>query len=120
MVWLESHRREIEAGKLVVFLLDECHLLWGDVCGYVWGKTNERIELPIVSDRQRQTYFGALNYCSKQFLVKAYPTANSENTIDFLKYLLAPLFRATHCCVLGRCMYTLDGDNLSFVKSLKP
>ncbi len=87
MVWLESHRREIEAGKLVVFLLDECHLLWGDVCGYVWGKTNERIEVPIVSDRQRQTYFGALNYCSKQFLVKAYPTANSENTIDFLKYL---------------------------------
>lgn len=87
MAWLESYRREIEAGKLVVFLLDECHLLWGDVCGYVWGKTNERIEVPIVSDRQRQTYFGALNYCSKQFLVKAYPTANSENTIDFLKYL---------------------------------
>lgn len=87
MAWLESHRDEIEAGKLVVFLLDECHLLWGDVCGYVWGKTNERIEVPIVSDRQRQTYFGALNYCSKQFLVKAYPTANSQNTIDFLKYL---------------------------------
>ncbi len=43
-----------------------------------------------------------------------------ENTIDFLKYLLAPLFRATHCCVLGRCMYTLDSHNLSFVKSLKP
>ena len=54
MAWLESHRREIEAGKLVVFLLDECHLLWGDVCGYVWGKTNERIEVPIVSDRQRR------------------------------------------------------------------
>lgn len=87
MAWLESHRQEIEAGKLVVFLLDECHLLWGDVCGYVWGKTNERIEVPIVSDRQRQTYFGALNYSSKEFVVKAYGTANSENTIDFLKYL---------------------------------
>jgi len=70
MTWLESHRQEIEAGKLVVFLLDECHLLWGDVCGYVWGKTNERIEVPIVSDRQRQTYFGALNYSSKEFVVK--------------------------------------------------
>lgn len=70
-----------------MFLLDECHLLWGDVCGYVWGKTSERIEVPTTSARQRQTYFGAFNYCTKEFVVKAYPTANSESTIAFLQYL---------------------------------
>jgi hypothetical protein len=31
---------EIDSGELVVFMVDECHLLWGDICGYVWGKTN--------------------------------------------------------------------------------
>jgi hypothetical protein len=36
---LAENREEIEAGKLVVYMIDECHLLWGDVCGYVWGKT---------------------------------------------------------------------------------
>jgi putative transposase len=36
---LEENREEIEAGKIVVYMIDECHLLWGDVCGYVWGKT---------------------------------------------------------------------------------
>jgi hypothetical protein len=32
---LEENREEIEAGRLVVYMIDECHLLWGDVCGYV-------------------------------------------------------------------------------------
>jgi putative transposase len=35
---LETRRAEIEAGELVIFMVDECHLLWGDICGYVWGK----------------------------------------------------------------------------------
>jgi transposase len=37
---LETRRTEIDSGELVVFMVDECHLLWGDICGYVWGKTN--------------------------------------------------------------------------------
>jgi len=39
---LEANRENIESGKLVVYLIDECHLLWGDVCGYGWGVTKER------------------------------------------------------------------------------
>jgi putative transposase len=45
--WLEAHRNEIELGELVVFFQDECHLLWGDICGYVWGKKNERVEVQL-------------------------------------------------------------------------
>lgn len=78
---------EIAAERMSVFFLDECHLLWGDLCGYVWGKTNIRIEVPIVNEREKQTYFGALDYFQQEFLVQAYPKANSEHTIDFLKYL---------------------------------
>ncbi len=43
--------------------------------------------VPIVNERQRQTYYGALNYCTQEFLVEAYPKGNSESTIKFLKYL---------------------------------
>lgn len=35
--WLEAHRGKIASGKLVVFFQDECHLVWGDLCGYVWA-----------------------------------------------------------------------------------
>ena len=48
-----------------VFIEDECHVLWGDTLGYVWGKKNERIELPITNERMRQSYYGALDIYTK-------------------------------------------------------
>lgn len=68
-------------------MVDECHLLWGDVCGYVWGKASERISVPVVNIRDKQTYFGGLDYKTKEFLTYTAKTANSENTISFLQYL---------------------------------
>lgn len=112
MTWLDAHRAEIELGKLVVLFLDECHLLWGDVCGYVWGKTDQRIEVPIVSERQRQTYFGALNYRTKEFVLKAYAKGNSEHTIEFLKYLQAQ-------CPGQRLAVFWDGASYHRSKELK-
>ena len=87
MAWLESRREKIISGELVVFFQDECHLLWGDICGYVWGKTNERIEVPVINQLERQAYYGAINIQSCECLVKAYEKGNSESTVNFLKYL---------------------------------
>jgi putative transposase len=84
---LEKWQPEIEAGNLVIFMIDECHLLWGDLLGYVWGRTDMRIEIPIKNEKSRQTYYGALDYQTKEFIVKEYETANTENTIKFIKYL---------------------------------
>jgi transposase len=86
---LEMWREEIERGELVVFMIDECHLLWGDILGYVWGRTDQRIEIPLKNEKSRQTYYGALDYQTKEFIVKEYESGNTENTIKFLKYLLS-------------------------------
>jgi hypothetical protein len=88
MAWLEAHRHEIVSGALVVFFADECHLLWGDLCGYVWGKRHERIELPITNERLKQTYYGAVDVYSQRCLLQPTAKGNSEGTITFLKYLL--------------------------------
>ena len=72
---------------MVVFIQDECHLLWGDICGYIWGKTSERIEVPVVNHREKQTYYGALNYYTRIF-IKACEKGNSDSTVAFLEYLL--------------------------------
>ena len=61
----------------------------GDVCGYVWGQTNTRIEIPIKNTKDRQTYFGALDYKTQEFIVHEYPCGNSSNTIKFIKNLQA-------------------------------
>jgi putative transposase len=30
---LEKNREDIESGRLVVYIIDECHLLYQDICG---------------------------------------------------------------------------------------
>jgi transposase len=85
--FLAKHKAEIESGKMAVLFLDECHLLNGDICGYVWGQTNVKIEVPITNEKNRQTYFGALNYQTKEFIIEAYPSGNGESTVKFVKNL---------------------------------
>ena len=53
---MAQHQSEIERGAIVVLFEDECHLLWGDVCGLAWGKRNQPLEVPITHQKQRQTY----------------------------------------------------------------
>ncbi|MBI1240806.1 IS630 family transposase [Chrysosporum ovalisporum Ak1311] len=84
---LETRRAEIETGDLVVFMVDECHLLWGDIIRYVWWKTSERVTIPVVNARDKQTYFGALDYKTKEFLTYKAEKGDSKNTINFLEYL---------------------------------
>ncbi|WP_319422144.1 transposase [Pleurocapsa sp. FMAR1] len=43
--------------------------------------------MPIVNERQKQTYYGVLDYFNHEFLTQAYPIANSEHIISFLDYL---------------------------------
>ena len=85
--FLQDQQKEIGKGSLSVFLIDECHLLWGDICGYVWGRTDERVEVPMTNERYKQTYLGALDYQTLEFLVKPDEKADSEKTVEFLKYL---------------------------------
>lgn len=68
---------------------DECHLNWGDLCGYVWAKTSERVEVAITNERERQSYYGAVNLLSQQCLIQSVDAGNSEATVEYLKYLMA-------------------------------
>lgn len=86
---LESRRQEIEAGSLVVYLIDECHLLWDDIRGYLWNLMKEPRKIPLVNPKERQTYYGALNFRGSEFILEAYQTGNGKWTVEFVKKLLA-------------------------------
>jgi transposase len=109
---LKVHAHEICSGELVVFFEDECHLLWGDLCGYVWGKTDERIEVPIENERTKQTYYGAVNLLSQQCLIQAAEKGNSDGTIAFLEYLLSQ-------CPNSRIALIWDGATYHRSKALR-
>lgn len=84
---LTKNQAEIESGAVVVLFQDECHLLNIDICGYIWGKTNTRIEVPIKNEKDRQTYYGALNYQNQELTIQAYPAGNGDSTVKFVKHL---------------------------------
>ena len=47
-------------------MVDKCHLLWGYLNSYTWGLTDKRIKIPIKNERERQTYYGAYYYQTKE------------------------------------------------------
>ena len=70
-----------------MLMLDECHLRWGDACGYAWGPMDRRLVIPISNVRERQTYYGALNLLTGHVTVWEASAGNAENTVAFLTYL---------------------------------
>nr|WP_216595494.1 transposase [Myxosarcina sp. GI1] len=61
---------------------DACKL-----CLLLWGQTSQRIKVPIVNEKQKQTYYGAIDLQTKKMLVQAFEKGESSCTIAFLKYL---------------------------------
>lgn len=83
-----------------VLFVDECHLLWGNVSGYGWSRCNQRVDVLVKSTKQRQTYYGALDYLSKRFVVQEYGAGNEDNTIAFLRYLQALFEQGTRLVII--------------------
>ncbi|MDS3860348.1 IS630 family transposase [Thermosynechococcaceae cyanobacterium BACA0444] len=83
--YLETNRVSIESGKTVVYCVDQCHPVSGDICGYAWSKADERIQVPIKNIKDRRTDYGAINYVTDRLIVKPYSSGNSQNTIQFIK-----------------------------------
>lgn len=86
---LREVRPKIEAGEVVVYALDECHLQGDDICNYLWGDQENRSVVLVKNDRERQTYYGAFNIWTKEFRVSPYGSGNGENTVKFLREIKA-------------------------------
>ena len=84
---LNQEAEAIGTGSLIVLYLDECHLLWDDARGYVWGKSNERVAIPMTNFRQRQTYYGAIEQQTGETTIQAYSAGDGESTVAFLHLL---------------------------------
>ena len=60
----------IEAKNFTVFIIYERDLLWEHLLSYTWGRTDKRIKIPIKNERKRQTYYGALDDQTKEFILQ--------------------------------------------------
>ena len=81
---MAEHRDALERRERVLLFVDECFLHWGDVCGYGWGKRNERLTLAVRNPKDRQAFYGALDALTGEMHLMPYPVAQTDNTTDFL------------------------------------
>lgn len=84
---MSKNANEIGCGSVIVLYIDQCHLLWDDARGYVWGPRSERIEIPMTNFRERQTYYGAIEPLSGEAIVVPTKTADGYWTTIFVEYL---------------------------------
>jgi transposase len=97
---------------------DECHLLWGDTLGYVWGRMNTTIPVPMTNEKERQTYYGALNLATKDFHVCPFPKGDSVNTVAFVKHLQALYPRAKLLVIWDGASYHRYADMQTYLHTL--
>lgn len=98
--------------------MDECHLLWGDLCGYAWGATDKRILIPIRNQRQRQTYYGALNYATQRFTLAPYAKGNGATTVQFVQHLQAQHRGKRLVLIWDGARYHTDGAMKAYLQAI--
>ena len=58
-----------------------------------------------MNEREKQTYYGAINFLRKQLVLREYASANSENTVAFLKNLQSLNPAARHLIIWEGASY---------------
>lgn len=101
-----------------MLLEDECHLLWGDTLGYIWGRRNTKIEVPMTNEKSRQTYYGAINLVTKAFHVCSFPKGNSVNTVKFVKHLQALYPQAKLLMIWDGASYHKYADMQAYLQQI--
>jgi transposase len=52
----------------------------------VWGKRNTPIEVPMTNERERQTYYGAINLLTKTVHLQERPVGDGASTVAYLRW----------------------------------
>lgn len=108
MDYFAEYRESILCEDRRIFFVDEWFVLWGDACGYVWGKRDERVSSSMTNSRERQPYYGAVDVLTGKVHLVPYDLADSWSTTDFLLDL--PL-------TYPDAQVTVIGDNASHHRS---
>lgn len=71
-----------------MYIINECHLVWNDLVGYVYNFRKNPQKIPILNFKERQTYYGALELFTQEFILTPEPTANGELTVKVVNNLI--------------------------------
>lgn len=84
---MASEAAAIRAQEIVVLYIDQCHLIWSEARGDVWGPSSQRVRIPVLNERERQTYYGAINPVTGDVTVILADAGNGYWTAIFVEYV---------------------------------
>ena len=84
----------------------------------MWGKTSERIQVPVLNERQKQTYYGALNLYTQKFFLQKYDKGNSQSTIAFLQYLRSQYPQSRQALIWDGASYHRSAEVRNYLESV--
>ncbi len=79
---------DIRDGKVAAYAIDEVNLLEGDLISHLWGDSKDRLYIPIMNEKNRQTYYGALNLLEPELILGKYEKGDGDCTVDFVKKIM--------------------------------
>jgi transposase len=72
----------------------------------------------MTNERERQTYYGAVNFYTQQCLIQATEAGNSEGTVAFLKYLLGEFPQSRIALIWDGATYHRSQEVRAYLDSL--
>ncbi len=87
-VTLEEMMPDIRAKKVAVYAIDEVHLLEGDLISHLWGDSRDRLYIPMMNEKNRQTYYGALNLLEPELILSKSEKGDGDCTVEFVKKIM--------------------------------
>ncbi|OUD13559.1 IS630 family transposase [Thioflexithrix psekupsensis] len=102
---IDKEREQIESGEVMYWMQDESHQLWGDICGYIWSKKGERTSIKMSNYRTSQTWYGAVNIYTGEFILDRAKKADTKYTIDFINWLIYRYKEARHVIIWDGASY---------------
>ena len=63
-------------------------MLEGDLISHLWGESEKRLNISRKNEKNRQTYYGALDLLKPDLIVRPYPRGKVDFTREFLKELM--------------------------------
>ena len=73
------------------------------------------LKVPILNPKERQTYYGALNLLTKEFILLPYAQGNGENTVNFVRQLQARNPQAKILLIWDGATYHRGGEMKKFL-----
>ena len=86
--------------------------------GYIWGRRNTKIDVPLKNEKERQTYYGAINVATHDMHISPFSAGNGHNTVAYIKELQAVYPQSKLLLIWDGASYHVYGEMHAYLQEI--